>query len=57
MRRDGIKIISIGKKKYPGAHAFECYALEGTEPRYEMKFDPARNVMVQVPLPNLKPQV
>jgi hypothetical protein len=28
MRGDGVKIISIGKKKYPGSKAFEMYALE-----------------------------
>jgi 4-hydroxy-3-methylbut-2-enyl diphosphate reductase IspH len=28
MRKKGIQIVSIGKKKYPGVHAFECYALE-----------------------------
>lgn len=28
MRADGVKIISIGQKKYPGSKSFEMYAIE-----------------------------
>jgi Helix-turn-helix domain len=27
LRQAGVNIISVGKKKYPGAHAFEMYAI------------------------------
>lgn len=35
LRRDGIKIISIGHRKYEGSKAFECYAIE--EPLTKLK--------------------
>lgn len=38
MRRMGIKIVSVGKRKYPGTKAFECYAIEGAEPAYKMVY-------------------
>ncbi len=28
MRAMGVPIISVGQKRYPGAHAFECYAIK-----------------------------
>jgi hypothetical protein len=32
LRQAGVNIISVGKKRFPGANAFECYAIE-TEPK------------------------
>jgi hypothetical protein len=28
LRQKGVPIISVGKKKYPGAHAFEMYTIK-----------------------------
>ena len=39
MRGMGIKIISIGKRKYPGTKAFELYAIEGAEPAYRTVYE------------------
>jgi hypothetical protein len=32
MRRKGVPIVSIGQRKYSGARAFECYAIEERKP-------------------------
>jgi hypothetical protein len=32
MRSKGVPIISIGQKRYAGARAFECYAIERPKP-------------------------
>jgi len=49
MRQKGIKIVSIGKKRYPDSRPFEMYAIEGEEPRKKevLTYDPTRNVMVR----------
>jgi hypothetical protein len=31
LRKKGVPIISVGQKKYAGAHAFEMYAIRATE--------------------------
>lgn len=50
MRADGVKIISIGHKKYEGSKAFEMYAIE--EPLQKQvstfEYDPVGNCMREV---------
>jgi hypothetical protein len=33
IKQAGINIFSIGRKKYPGSKAFECYAIEVPAPK------------------------
>lgn len=48
MRQKGIKIVSIGKKRYPDSRPFEMYAIEGEEPQKKpvYRYDAMRDVMV-----------
>lgn len=49
MRADGIKIVSIGQKHYPGSHAFEMYAIDDplTKQVSRFVFDEERKCMVE----------
>jgi Helix-turn-helix domain len=49
LRHKGIKIISIGKKRYPDSRPFEMYAIENElpTPKPTYTYDPTRNVMVE----------
>jgi hypothetical protein len=47
MRAMGVHIISIGKRKYPGAHAFECYAIGEPLKRTVSRYEYVNGVMVE----------
>lgn len=53
MRKAGVKIISIGQKRFEGSRAFECYAIEGAEPAYKTVYElnPATGNMTPVHVP------
>ena len=57
MRKGGVPIVSVGKKKYPGSRAFEMYAIEGAY-RTVYRLDEVRGVMVvvRVALQSRKPE-
>lgn len=49
LREQGVKIISIGHRKYEGSKAFECYAID--EPFKKkvshFSYDPVAHIMVE----------
>lgn len=49
MRAKGVKITSIGQKKYPGSRAFEMYAIDEAPTRMVSRFayDEQRGCMVE----------
>ena len=50
LRAKGVKITSVGQKKYPGSRAFEMYAIDEAPTRTVSRFvyDEERQCMVEV---------
>lgn len=40
LRQAGVLIVSVGQRKYPGAHPFECYAIKEPDPPREITNEP-----------------